>query len=90
MEVEVKHVHVMPYIEEGQLVVDLSIDGIPVTPVAQKLEQIFEEYLDYRRNKNDRHLNPEYREETVNLIATLRYIASQLEIETDGLRRELH
>ncbi len=90
MEVEVKHVHVMPYIEEGQLVVDLNIDGIPVTPVAQKLEQIFEEYLDYRRNKNDSHLNPEYREETVNLIATLRYIASQLEIETDGLRRELH
>jgi hypothetical protein len=87
---EIKHVHIMPFIEEGELVVDINIDGIPVTPVAQKLEQVFEEYLDYRRNKNDSNLDPQYREETVNLIATLRSIARELEIETDGLKGGLH
>jgi len=87
---EIKHIHVMPYIENGELVVDLSVDGQEIAPITQKLEMIFEEYLDYRRNKNNSSLNPEYREETVNLVATLRYIAQQLEQETDGLRRELH
>jgi len=87
---EIKHIHIMPFIENGELVVDLSIDGQEVAPVAQKLEMVFEEYLDYRRNKNDSSLDPQYREETVNLIATLRYIAQQLEKETDDLRRELH
>jgi hypothetical protein len=87
---EIKHIHIMPFIENGELVVDLSIDGQEVAPVAQKLEMVFEEYLDYRRNKNDSSLDPQYREETVNLIATLRYIAQQLERETDDLRRELH
>ena len=87
---EIKHVHVMPFIEEGELVVDINIDGIQVTPVAQKLEQVFEEYLDYRRNKHDSSLDPQYREETVNLTATLRSIARELEIETDGLKGGLH
>lgn len=87
---EVKHIHIMPFIENGELVVDLNIDGQEVAPVAQKLEMVFEEYLDYRRNKHDSSLDPQYREETVNLIATLRYIAQQLEKETDDLRRELH
>ena len=87
---EIKHIHIMPYIENGELVVDLAVDGQEIAPVAQKLEQVFEEYLDYRRNKNDSSLDPQYREETVNLIATLRYVAKQLEMETDGLRKELH
>lgn len=87
---EIKHIHIMPFIENGELVVDLSVDGQEVAPVAQKLEMVFEEYLDFRRNKNDSGLDPQYREETVNLIATLRYIAQQLEVETDGMRRELH
>ena len=87
---EVKEIHVMPFIEDGQLVVDIAIDGQEVAPIAQKLEMVFEEYLDYRRNKNDSGLDPQYREETVNLIATLRYIAQQLETETDGMRKELH
>ena len=87
---EIKHIHIMPYIENGELVVDLAVDGQEIAPVAQKLEQVFEEYMDYRRNKNDSSLDPQYREETVNLVATLRYIAQQLEVETDGMRRELH
>ena len=87
---EIKHIHIMPFIENGELIVDLNIDGQDVAPVAQKLEMVFEEYLDYRRNKTDSSLDPQYREETVNLIATLRYIAQQLERETDDLRRELH
>jgi hypothetical protein len=87
---EIKHIRIMPFIENGELVVDLNIDGQEVAPVAQKLEMIFEEYLDYRRNPHDSHLDSQYREETVNLIATLRYIAKQLEVETDGMRRELH
>ena len=87
---EIKQIHIMPYIENGELVVDLAVDGQEIAPVAQKLEQVFEEYMDYRRNKNDSSLDPQYREETVNLIATLRYIAQQLEVETDGMRRELH
>lgn len=87
---EVKHVHIMPFIEEGELVIDINIDGNQVQPVAQKLEQVFEEYLDYRRNKHDSNLDPQYREETVNLTATLRSIARSLEIETDGLKGGLH
>ena len=87
---EIKHIHIMPFIENGELVVDLNVDGQEIAPVAQKLEMVFEEYLDFRRNKNDSGLDPQYREETVNLIATLRYIAQQLEVETDGMRRELH
>lgn len=87
---EVKHVHIMPFIEEGELVIDINIDGNQVQPVAQKLEQVFEEYLDYRRNKHDSNLDPQYREETVNLTATLRSIARDLEIETDGLKGGLH
>ena len=87
---EIKTINVMPYIEDGELVVDLSVDGQQIAPIAQKLEMVFEEYLDYRRNKNDSGLDPQYREETVNLIATLRYIAQQLETETDGMRKELH
>lgn len=86
----IKTVHIMPFIENGELVVDLSIDGQEVTPVAQKLEQVFEEYLDYRRRPNESSMDPQYREETVELIALLRYIATQLERETDDLRRELH
>jgi hypothetical protein len=80
----------MPYIENGELVVDLAVDGQEIAPIAQKLEMVFEEYLDYRRRPNESALDPKYREETVNLVATLRYIAQQLEQETDGLRRELH
>ena len=90
MEQEIKHVHVMPYIEQGELVVEIAIEGIEVTPIAQRLEQVFEEFLDYRRNPNDSGLNPQYREEVVNMVATLRTIARELEIETDGLRGGLH
>lgn len=87
---EIKHVHIMPYVQDGELVVEIAIDGVEVSPIAQKLEQVFEEFLDYRRNKNDSGLNPEYREEVVNMVATLRSIARELEIETDGLRGGLH
>jgi hypothetical protein len=90
MEQEIKHVQVMPYIDQGELVVEIAIDGIEVTPIAQKITQVFEEFLDYRRNKNESGLNPEYREEVVNMVATLRSIARELEIETDGLRGGLH
>lgn len=90
MEMEIKHVHVMPYIDQGELVVELTIEDQPVAPISQKLEQLFEEFLDYRRNKNDSNLDPQYREEVVNMVATLRSIARQLEIETDGLRGALH
>jgi hypothetical protein len=86
---EIRHIHVMPFIDQGELVVELHVDGQEVAPVAQRLEQIFEEYLDYRRNPEDSGLDPQHREETVNLIATLRYIAQQLERETDDLRRTL-
>jgi|688.fasta_scaffold58857_4 hypothetical protein len=87
---EIKHVHIMPFVEEGELVIDINIDGVPVSPVAQRLEQVFEEYLDYRRNKHDSSLDPQYREETILLIATLRNIARELELETEGLKGGLH
>ncbi len=90
MELEIKHIQVMPYINQGELIVEIAVDGIEVNPIAQRLEQVFEEFLDYRRNKNDSGLNPEHREEVVNMVATLRTIARQLEIETDGLRGGLH
>jgi hypothetical protein len=80
----------MPFVEEGELVIDINIDGVPVSPVAQRLEQVFEEYLDYRRNKHDSSLDPQYREETILLIATLRNIARELELETEGLKGGLH
>ncbi len=87
---EIKTIQIMPYISDGELVVELNVDGQEVVPVAQKLEQVFEEYLDHRRNQHDSRLSSEFREETVTLVATLRYIARQLELETDDLRRELH
>lgn len=87
---KIETVQILPYVENGELVVDLAIDGQEVAPVAQTLDQVFDEYLDYRRNQNDSGLDPKYREETVNLVAQLRYIARNLEIECDGLRGELH
>ena len=87
---ELKHIHVMPYISDGELVIELAIEDVPVSPVAQKIEQVFEEFLDFRRNPNDSGLDPQYREEVINMVATLRTIARELEIETDGLRGGLH
>jgi hypothetical protein len=87
---EVKHIHIMPYIDQGELVVEMSVEGQEINPVCQTLEQIFEEYLDYRRNKHDSNLDPQYIEETLNLISSLRTIARNLEIETNELKGALH
>ena len=87
---ELKHIQVMPYLSDGELVIELAIEDIPVTPVAQKLEQVFEEFLDFRRNPHDSGLDPKYLEEVINMVATLRTIAREMETETDGIRRGLH
>ncbi len=83
-------IKIMPYVDDGDLVVELLVDGQEVTPVVQTLDQIFEEFLDYRRSKTGSEIDPECREELVNTIAQLRTIARRLEIEVDGMRGYLN
>ncbi len=81
-------IKLFPYIIGGQLVTDVIIDGEDVGVTTVDLKQLFQEYLEDRWERDG--LSPEYRQETLELVAYLRDIAKQLEIETDGMQRGLH
>jgi hypothetical protein len=73
-----------PYIDEGDLVIESSLDGVDCSPARQKLEMLFSDFLDYRRLRYESTIAPGYRQEVVEMIATLRTIAREMEVEVDG------
>lgn len=82
---EVRKFQLAPYIEDGDLVIESSINGAECSPVSMKLEQLFAEFLDYRRMRYESRISPNYREEVLNMVATLRTIAREMEMEIDDL-----
>lgn len=73
-----------PFIDDGDLVIESTLDGVECSPVQLKLEQLFTDFLDYRRLRYESSIAPGYRQEVVELIATLRMIAREMEIDVDG------
>lgn len=75
---------IYPFIEDGDLIIDTKLDGVDCPPVRQKLTQVFEDFMDYRRMMHSSEINHNWRPEVVETIALLRYIAREMEIEIDG------
>lgn len=73
-----------PYVDEGELVIDLSIDGEPLNSVRTRLEILFDDYLDYRRDRYGSDIDPRYRIEIIEMIGTLRNIAREMEKDIDA------
>lgn len=82
---EVRSFQLAPYIEDGDLVIESSINGNPCSPVSMKVEQLFAEFLDWRRERYESKIAPGYRQEVFEMIATLRTIAREMELEIDDL-----
>lgn len=74
-----------PYIDEGDLVIDSRIDGEPCNTIRTKLEVLFDDYLDYRREMYSADIRPEYRLEVREMVGVLRNIAREMEIEIDAI-----
>lgn len=85
---ETAEIKLFPYIINGKLVTDVIINDQEVGITETDLDVLFREYLEDRWAGDG--LSPEYREETIELIAYLRSVAKDLEIETDGMKRGLH
>lgn len=82
---EVRTFQINPYIEEGDLVIESSINGIECKPVSLKVEQLFADFLDWRRERYESRIAPGYRQEVFEMIAILRTIAREMELEIDDL-----
>ncbi len=81
-------IRLYPYIINTDLVVDVVIDDEDAGLVQFPLQQVFREYVEDRTERDG--FSPEYRQEVIELVAYLRHVASELELETDKLRKELH
>lgn len=75
---------IYPFVEDGDLVIDSSLNGEELKPVKLKLSQLFTDFLEYRRSYNTSDIHPNDRQEVVETIALLRHIARELEVEIDG------
>ena len=78
------NLQMFPYIDDGDLIIDSTLDGVECNPARLKLEQLFTDFLDYRRLRYESSIAPGYRQEVVEMIATLRMIAREMEIDVDG------
>lgn len=77
-------VELFPYFDEGDVVIDSSINGVASNPARLQLAQLFTDYLDYRRVRHESTIAPPFRGEVMETIALLRSIAREMEIELDG------
>lgn len=77
-------VELFPYFEDGDLVIDSSINGVESNPARLQLAQLFTDFLDYRRVRHESTIAPPFRGEVMETIALLRSIAREMEIELDG------
>lgn len=75
---------IYPYVEDGDLVIDSTLNGEELKPLSLKLSQLFTDFLEYRRAYNTSDIHPNHRQEVVEAIALLRHIAREMEIEIDG------
>lgn len=76
--------NIYPYIEDGDLVIETSLEDSDLEPVRLKLEQLFTDFLEYRREMFSSELSHHHRPEVVDTIALLRHIAREMEVEIDG------
>ena len=80
-----------PYIINGDLVIDLNVGGDDIGVVSYPFEQLFAEYIEDRvMQYMDDTFDPEYKQETFELVALLRHIAKELEKQIDNVPKELH
>ena len=76
---------IYPFVEDGDLVIDTTLNGEELKPVQIKLSQLFTDFIEYRRVFNTTDIHPNDRQEVVETIALLRHIARELEVEIDGI-----
>lgn len=77
-------IEMYPYIDEGQLIIDTSLDGQACNPVKTKLEVLFDDFMDYRRDRFGSDIDSRYRTEIIEMISTLRNIAREMEKDIDA------
>ena len=77
-----------PYIINGDLVIDLNVGGDDIGVVSYPFEQVFAEYIEDRMIRDA--FDPEYKQETFELVSLLRHIAKELEKKIDNVPKELH
>lgn len=77
-------VELFPFFEEGDVVIDSSLNGIECASVRLQLAQLFTDFLDYRRVRHESTIAPVFKSEVMDAIALLRSIAREMEIELDG------
>lgn len=75
-----------PYIEDGDLIIDATLDGNECAPVRLKLAQLFQDFIDYRKERFSSAIGSSFREEVAELVAELRTIAREMEVELNGTR----
>lgn len=76
---------IYPFVEDGDLIIDSTLNGEELKPLSIKLSQLFTDFLEYRRAYNTSDIHPNHRQEVVETIALLRHIAREMEVEIDGL-----
>lgn len=77
-------VELFPFIDEGQLVIDSNLNGEPNSQVKTKLEVLFDDFMDYRRDRYGSNIDNRYRLEIIEMIGTLRNIAREMEKDIDA------
>ena len=75
------NLEMFPYFDEGDLIIDSSINGVACNPARLQLTQLFTDYLDYRRLRYESTIAPPFRSDVIETIALLRSIAREMEIE---------
>lgn len=78
-------VAIFPYIEDTTFNMDIVVNGEEYKTVSVGLNKLFREYLSFRTVVGENKINPNHRQEVVEMIACLRYIAKEMEVEVDDL-----
>jgi hypothetical protein len=78
-------VNIYPYIEDNTFNMDVVLNGQEDKTVSVELTKLFKEYLEFRTVVGQKRVSPNHRQEVIEMVATLRYVAKEMENEVDDL-----
>lgn len=78
-------VNIYPYIEDTSFNMDVVVNGKEEKTVSVGLTKLFREYLNFRTAVGQVKVHQNHRQEVIEMVALLRYIAKEMEVEVDDL-----
>lgn len=77
---------IYPYVEDGDLIVESNLNGQECAPVRLRIAQLFQDFIDYRKERFSSSIASGFKEEVMEMVAELRTIAREMEVELNGNR----